>query len=74
MEMKKENIYRFLYAVCILLTVGFAVRLGADYYTYDSINNSAPFYACIIERFFEFMLPGIILFVVGTVMKKKYAK
>lgn len=72
--MKKENIYKFLYAACIFLTVGFAVRLGADYLKYDNINHSAPFYVFIIERLLEFVLPSIILFVVGTVMKKKYSK
>lgn len=48
--MKKENIYKFLYVVCIFLIVGFAIRLGADYFKYDNINNSAPFYTLIIER------------------------
>ena len=30
--MKKENIYKFLYAVCIFLIVGFTIRLGVDYF------------------------------------------
>lgn len=72
--MKKENIYKFLYAVCIFLIVGFAIRLGADYFKYDKINNSAPFYTFIIERVVEFILPSIIVFIVGKVMKKKYSK
>ena len=37
--MKKENIYKFLYAVCLFLIIGFAIRLGADYFKYDNINN-----------------------------------
>lgn len=72
--MKKENIYKFLYAVCIFLIVGFAIRLGADYFIYDDINNSAPFYTFVIERVVEFILPSIIVFIVGKVMKKKYSK
>lgn len=68
--MKKENIYKFLYAVCMVLIVGFAIRLGADYFKYNNINNSAPFYTFIIERTVEFILPSIIVFIVGKVMKK----
>lgn len=72
--MKKENIYKFLYAVCIFLIIGFAVRLGVDYFKYDNTNNSAPFYAFITERAVEFIIPSIIVFIVGKVMKKKYLK
>ena len=72
--MKKENIYKFLYAVCIFLIVGFVIRLWADYFKYDNINNSAPFYTFVIERVVEFILPSIIVFIVGKVMKKKYSK
>lgn len=72
--MKKENVYKFLYAVCIFLIIGFAIRLGVDYLNYDKINNSAPFYTFIIERTIEFLLPSIIVFIVGKVMKKKYSK
>lgn len=72
--MKKENIYKFLYAVSIFLVVGFAIRLGVDYFKYDSTNNSSPFYAFIIERLIEFIIPSIIVFIVGKLIKKKYAK
>ncbi len=68
--MKKENMYKFLYAVCIFLVVGFVIRLGVDYFQYDNINNSAPFYVFVIARLLEFILPGIIVFVVAKIMKK----
>lgn len=72
--MKKENIYKFLYLISILLIVGAIIRLFVDYNKYDNINNSAPFYILIIERIVEFILPSIILFIVGKIMKKKYVK
>lgn len=72
--MKKENIYKFLYAVSIFLIIWFAIRLGIDYFEYDDIANSAPFYVFIIERVVEFIIPSIIVFIVGTMMKKKYSK
>lgn len=72
--MRKENIYKFLYAICIFSIIGFIIRLGADYFKYDNINNSAPFYVVLIERIVEFIIPSIILFIIGKIMKKKYSK
>ncbi len=72
--MKKENIYKFLYVVCIFLIIGFAIRLGIDYFKYDSLNNSAPFYVFVVERMVEFILPSIIVFIIGKIVKKKYSK
>ena len=72
--MKKENIHKFIYIVCIFLIIGFANRLGVDYFKYDNTNNSAPFYAFIIERVVEFIVPSMVVFIVGKVMKKKYSK
>lgn len=56
--MKKENIYKFLYVVSIFLVIGFAIRVGVDYFKYDSYNNFAPFY----------------VFIVAKITKKKYNK
>ncbi|MCM1399685.1 MAG: hypothetical protein NC225_09430 [Clostridium sp.] len=72
--MKKENIYKCLYAVSIFLVIGFAIRLGTDYFKYDNMSNSAPFYAFIIERVIAFLIPSIIVFIVAKVVKKKYSK
>lgn len=71
--MKKENIYKFLYAVGTLAIIAFTIRLGADYSKYDTANNSAPFYVFIIERVVEYILPGIAMFIAGKVTKNKYA-
>lgn len=72
--MKKENINRLLYCISLILIIGFCIRIGADYFTYDSSNNSAPFYTFIIVRILEFILPSVILFIVGKLVKKKYRK
>ncbi len=72
--MKKENIYKFLYAVSVFLVIGFAIRIGIDYFKYDNMSNSAPFYAFIIERVIEFIIPSIIVFSVAKIVKKKYGK
>ena len=72
--MKKDNIYKFLYTICIFLSIGFVVRLGVDYFRYDYLHNSAPFYVLVIERVVEFIVPSIIVFIVGNVIKNKYSK
>lgn len=72
--MRKENIYKLLYAVSILLIIAFVIILGADYFKYDNLNNSAPFYVFIITRIVEFVIPSIVIFIIGTTMKKKYSK
>lgn len=72
--MKKENIYKFLYCISIFLIIVFAIRLGIDYLKYDTFNNSSPFYVRIIERGIEFILPSVIVFIVGIFCKKKYKK
>ena len=72
--MKKENIYKLLYAVSILSLIGFIVRLGADYFKYDNLNNSAPFYTFIMVRMIEFLIPSIAILIIGKVIKKKYSK
>ena len=72
--MKKENIYKILYMVCIFLIIGFGIRLGVDYFKYVRANNSAPFYTFVIERTIEFIVPSMIVFIIGKVMKRKYSK
>lgn len=69
--MKKENIYKFLYVVSIFLVIGFAIRVGVDYFKYDSYNNFAPFYVFILERLIEFIIPSIIVFIVAKITKKE---
>ena len=72
--MKKENFYNFLYAVSIFLIIGFAIRLGVDYFKYDTYSNSAPVYVFIIERVAEFIIPSIIIFIIAKIAKNKYSK
>lgn len=70
--MKKDNIYKFLYVISVMLILGFCIRLGVDYFKYNDLNNSAPFYTFIIIRVIEFLLPSIIVYIVARIVKKKY--
>lgn len=69
-----KKICQFLYMIVALLIIGFIIRLGVDYYKYDTVNSSTPFYTLIIERTIEFLIPSIILLIVTKVVKKKYVK
>lgn len=72
--MKKSKIYLFLYGLSLLFILGFVIRLGADYWKYNEITNSAPFYTYIIVRALEFILPSIIIFMITKIMKKDETK
>lgn len=69
--MKKENIYKLLYVISLMLLVVFFLCITADYYQYSSTLNSAPFYLWILVRAVEFMVPSIIIFIAARVIKKK---
>lgn len=70
----KENIYKILYVVSILLVVGFTIRFGVDIFRYDSYNSSAPLYAYALVRTVEFIVPSIICFVVALIVRKRHKK
>ncbi len=72
--MNKENIYKYLFAISIFLIIIFLILIRIDYFNYDALSNSAPFYTYIIMRSLEFILPSIILFLIGLFCKKKYNK
>ena len=55
--MKKQNIYKLLYAISALLVLGFAVHTIVDAVRYDSMLTSFPFYAFIIAHAVEYLVP-----------------
>ena len=71
--MKKQNYYKLFYLVSHLALIGFFIRIGVDYFKYD-ITSSNPFYIFIIERILEFIVPSIIFFLIGQILKKKNLK
>lgn len=69
--MKDKTVHKILYAVTVLCLIGFAVRLGADWFLYDAAENSAPFSVFVLARAVEFIVPAIAAFAVGTAFRKK---
>ena len=72
--MKKEKCYQVFYVVSIVLILVFCIRLGMDYFKYNTVANSAPFYVFIITRGIEFFLPSLVLIGVAKIVKRKYSK
>ena len=72
--MKKVNRHKFLFGISALLALGFAIHTIVDACRYDSMLTSFPFYAFIIVRAVEYLVPALIVFVVGLICKKKFTK
>ena len=72
--MKKEHIYKLLYAVSLLLAAGFCIRLGVDWHVYNTTLNSAPFWLWTAVRAVEFLLPAVIVLIAAQIAKRKFSK
>ena len=71
----KKKIPLFLWIAAALLFVGFGIGVAADYQYYitEGIYGSAPFDLYILIRAIEFLLPAILCFIVGLVLRRKYS-
>ena len=68
----KKCLYKIAWGIAAALFLAFVVFLIIDACTYNDMLTSAPFYVCVIVRFFEFLLPSQLLFGIGILLKKKY--
>ncbi len=64
-------ICKILYAASIILAAAFVISIIVDKYTYDNVLTSAPFYAAVLARTVEFLLPGVIALVAAIIINKK---
>ncbi len=55
------KLYKWLYGIAVLLIAVFAVMLAVDYHTYVTVIGSAPYYAYVLIRAVEFLLPAVLL-------------
>jgi len=69
--MKKINGIKLCYILSVLLVICFIINTIVDYNRYNSTLNSAPFYWWIIVNAICFIVPAIIILVVGLIIKKK---
>lgn len=70
-KMDRKKISRICNVVSIVLVIAFAVKCGVDYAAYSPVSNSAPFSLWVEMNAFLFLLPAIIFFVIGRVLRKK---
>ena len=66
--MKKSNI---LWTVSAILVLVFFVNTALDWHTYTTTLNSAPFRYWVLVNAIYFLLPSLILSVVGIVLKSR---
>lgn len=69
--MKKLNTSKLCCVISVLLLIGFIINTIFDYSRYNSTMNSAPFYLWVLVNILCFIVPAIIIFIVGVVIKKK---
>ena len=69
---RRENTYCLI--ISVILVVVFIFKTVIDYLQYDEMVNSAPFYLWVVVNGIHFIIPAVILFVIGIVIgkRKKY--
>ncbi len=67
--MKREIYPKFLYVICVLLIAGLAITLWAKYKTYRMF--ALPFCYHVIFDGVVFLVPCIMLFVIGKVLERR---
>ena len=67
----KKIVSIILFFISLILVLGFMVVLNIDWITYYSNANSSPFYVFVLVRGIEFLLPSIILFIIGLYLLKR---
>ncbi|MBR3928138.1 MAG: hypothetical protein IKJ65_03955 [Clostridia bacterium] len=69
--MKKIKGETVCYTLSVLLLLLFIIHTIVDYSRYDSTLNSAPFYLWIVVNILYFIIPAMIVFIVGIIIRKK---
>ena len=69
----KKMMSLILFFISLILILGFIIILNIDWITYYSHYNSSPFYVFVLVRSLEFLLPAIILIIMGIILLIKNA-
>lgn len=67
----KKRISTVCSVISVILLIAFAVKVIADYTRYTPMLTSAPFYVWILADALLLVLPAIIVFAVGRIIRKK---
>lgn len=71
MVMDKKLIQKICNTTSLILLVVFVIKTITDYFQYDPLINSAPFYVWIIVNALWFVLPAITALIIGLILAKK---
>ncbi len=69
--MNKKSLSIIPFGLSTALVAVFIIKCVIDYVQYASTLNSAPFYVWIVVNAIYFIIPAIILAVLGIVINKK---
>ena len=67
----KKKLPKVCWIVSAVLVVAFVIKTIVDYTQYSADFNSAPFSVWILVNALYFIIPAIIVFVIGFIVKKK---
>jgi hypothetical protein len=70
MTMKKK-VPMVCIIVSAILVVAFVIKSIVDYTQYSAILNSAPFSVWVLVNALYLVIPAIVVFVIGFIVKKK---
>ncbi|MBQ9360481.1 MAG: hypothetical protein IJT96_05540 [Lachnospiraceae bacterium] len=68
--MNKRQISRICNFIGAALAIIFVIKIIFDYFGYSSVSDSAPYYIWIIADALYFIIPAILLVVIGIFVKK----
>ncbi len=69
--MKNRSNARLFLIIAAILAGLFLIFTLMDFVGYKSSLNSAPFYAFVLVRAIEFLIPALIAFAAGLILKRK---
>ena len=70
--MKKKTIQIICNIISALLAIAFVIKTIINYFQYNILLNSAPFYVWILVNALFLLIPASIVFVVGVIVGRKH--
>lgn len=67
----RKTVSKWCNIASLVLIACFIIKTVLDYNKYSSTLNSAPFSLWILVNAVYFVLPALIVFIIGIVLKKK---
>ena len=69
-KVNRKKISRICHVISIALVIAFAVKCAIDYAAYSPVSNSAPFSLWVEGNALQFLIPALLVFVIGSVQRK----